>query len=49
MLRKEVQVERPDRWDVPLDDQLTPSIVDPMMQIPPFCAWIRNGFPSRAP
>ncbi|MCA9149938.1 MAG: cyclic nucleotide-binding domain-containing protein, partial [Planctomycetales bacterium] len=49
MLRKEVQVERPSRWDVPLDDQLTSALVDRMLQIPPFSRMDADRFPASCP
>lgn len=42
-------VERPQRWDVPFDPDLTPEKVDRILAMKPFCDIDQDKFPKRIP
>lgn len=46
MLRKEVQIERPERWDVPFDSGTSGGATDRILQTPPFSQMSPAAFPE---
>lgn len=49
MLRKEAITRRPQRWDVPLDERMSPAEVDRLLKIPPFAQMDPARFPAGCP
>lgn len=43
------RISRPKRWDVPFGDQMSPEIVDALLEIPPFSEVDQERFPPTIP
>lgn len=45
----EVARRRPERWDKPLDPEMTDQVVERLLRVPPFSAMDHNAFPRATP
>lgn len=47
--KSDSSTKRPQRWDTPMDEEMSDSIVGMLMELPPFCDMDRENFPKRTP
>jgi hypothetical protein len=46
MLKRDVTIDRPQRWDIPFDAEMTEAAVAQLLRTPPFCHMAPDRFPA---